>query len=383
MAMLKVRAGAVVTASGVVLGLAGAAAGQTSYQMTINQQASGLVGESDFGFASTGTLRGDWDPVSNPTGTRTGLGFSFFPPGPTQNDNVPVGLGGAVGGPIDTATSGGFVLTIDQTLGVVVIEGLAADLLAGGTLSLPATISLSPQTFRTGNPNFLYPGVPLEVPVGDLTVSVLTMTQVGAGAPGVLTPTGPGMFDFTAAPIVQVDAEADFLGNPISLPGVPAPLVLTGQIVVDGSGATLMSVQMIMQGQTVPVGQALPEFPLELPTLTAGVTAGVIMSLTLDEITTALEGTLTLAAGGSVVTPTCEPDITTTAIPGSPGYLTPNGVLNNDDFFAFLTEFAGGNLAVADLTATAVPGTPGYGVPNGVISNDDFFYYLTIFAAGC
>ena len=39
--------------------------------------------------------------------------------------------------------------------------------------------------------------------------------------------------------------------------------------------------------------------------------------------------------------------------------------------------------AVADLTTSAVPGSPGYGQPNGVINNDDFFYYLTLFAAGC
>jgi len=36
-----------------------------------------------------------------------------------------------------------------------------------------------------------------------------------------------------------------------------------------------------------------------------------------------------------------------------------------------------------DLTTTAVPGAPGYGVANGVLNNDDFFYYLAIFAAGC
>jgi len=61
----------------------------------------------------------------------------------------------------------------------------------------------------------------------------------------------------------------------------------------------------------------------------------------------------------------------------------PNGVLNNDDFFYYLSQFASGNLAVADLTTTAIPGTPGYGVPNGIINNDDFFYYLSVFAAGC
>ncbi|MEZ6232833.1 MAG: GC-type dockerin domain-anchored protein [Phycisphaerales bacterium] len=79
----------------------------------------------------------------------------------------------------------------------------------------------------------------------------------------------------------------------------------------------------------------------------------------------------------------CAPDLTATAVAGQPGYGVPNGVLNNDDFFYFLAEFALGNLAVCDLTATAVPGQPGYGVPNGVLSNDDFFYYLGLFAAGC
>ena len=79
----------------------------------------------------------------------------------------------------------------------------------------------------------------------------------------------------------------------------------------------------------------------------------------------------------------CEPDLTTGAVAGQPGYGVPNGVLNNDDFFYYLAQFAAGNLAVADLTTGAVPGQPGYGVPNGVLNNDDFFYYLAIFAAGC
>ncbi|MCA9286974.1 MAG: VCBS repeat-containing protein [Phycisphaerales bacterium] len=81
--------------------------------------------------------------------------------------------------------------------------------------------------------------------------------------------------------------------------------------------------------------------------------------------------------------PSCAPDLTTGAIPGQPGYGTPNGVVNNDDFFFYLAQFAAGNLAVADLTTGAIPGGPGYGVPNGILNNDDFFYYLTIFAAGC
>jgi len=81
--------------------------------------------------------------------------------------------------------------------------------------------------------------------------------------------------------------------------------------------------------------------------------------------------------------PSCQPDLTTGAIAGQAGYGVPNGVLNNDDFFYYLAQFAAGNLAVADLTTGAIPGQPGYGVPNGVLNNEDFFYYLSIFAAGC
>ncbi len=89
-----------------------------------------------------------------------------------------------------------------------------------------------------------------------------------------------------------------------------------------------------------------------------------------------------LAWGGPLGEP-CRPDLTTTAIPGSPGYGSPNGTVNNDDFFYYLAAFAAGNAAVADMSTTAVPGSPGYGIPNGVINNDDFFFYLTVFAAGC
>lgn len=79
----------------------------------------------------------------------------------------------------------------------------------------------------------------------------------------------------------------------------------------------------------------------------------------------------------------CIPDLTTSALPGSVGYGVPSGVVDNEDFFYYLAQFAAGNLGACDLTTGATPGSVGYGVPNGVLNNDDFFYYLTVFAAGC
>ncbi len=369
--------------AGLAAGASVAGAQPVVYSMVIDQTLSGLDATTEFGVVTNGTLQGDWDAVTNTVGTRTALGWQFFPPlpfGATQNDLIPVGLDAGVSGPIQTETAGEFTMWLDQTAGTITMIGFFADLLAGQPVQLPVEVTLAPQTFRTAAPSFVYFGVPITVPVGELSVTVLTMNQVGGGVSGVLTPTGAGTFDFVVTPIVEVTGFADLLGTTIELPGVPAPLILTGQITVSGTSATLSSVQVISQGQTTPVGTALPEFPLELPTLTTGVTAGVLMNLVLDEITTALEGTLTLECNGER---SCRPDLTTGAIPGLGGYGVPNGVLNYDDFFYYLAQFASGNLAVADLTAGAIPGAPGYGVPNGVINNDDFFYYLSLFAAGC
>jgi hypothetical protein len=113
------------------------------------------------------------------------------------------------------------------------------------------------------------------------------------------------------------------------------------------------------------------QFGLGVVNGTAGTPGGWMLHVRVDNFEVTIE-----RAG-------CSADLTTGAVPGQPGYGVPNGLLNNDDFFYYLAQFAAGNLAVADLTAGAVPGQPGYGAPNGVLNNDDFFYYLALFAAGC
>jgi len=55
---------------------------------------------------------------------------------------------------------------------------------------------------------------------------------------------------------------------------------------------------------------------------------------------------------------------------------TPDGVLDSNDFFFYLSLFAAGD-PDADLT-----GGPG-GAPDGLIDSNDFFQYLSLFAAGC
>lgn len=109
--------------------------------------------------------------------------------------------------------------------------------------------------------------------------------------------------------------------------------------------------------------------------------ASVSMTMPIDPDNPSV-GTLTVDADLVARGVACPADITGSASPGSPGYLQPNGVVDADDFFAFLALFAAGD-ARADISGSASPGSQAYLVPDGVIDADDFFTFLSVFAAGC
>jgi len=84
--------------------------------------------------------------------------------------------------------------------------------------------------------------------------------------------------------------------------------------------------------------------------------------------------TLKVAPAG-VAPVACNPaDIT--AIGGPPSI--PDGLLTGDDFNAFISAFAAGDL-LADITGIGGPPTE----PDGLITGDDFNAFISAFAAGC
>jgi hypothetical protein len=83
------------------------------------------------------------------------------------------------------------------------------------------------------------------------------------------------------------------------------------------------------------------------------------------------------------VNPPCPADISGSSDTNDPSYGVPDGDADADDFFYFLDQFDGDNLAVADISGSADPDDPAYGVPDGLIDAADFFYYLDIFVIGC
>lgn len=289
-----------VMAAGVMLACGAAQADDSAlYQFNFVPAQSGLTATANNSLSASGTLIGNYDATNNPTGTRTKPGL-FGPFGATENVAVNVNnLGVSLSGQVNTDTTGSFGLTVDTVNGTISMSGYSANFLGNGPASLPVNLNLSTETFRTRNPTFLYPGLPLSLPIGNATISTFSVTQVGASA-GTLTPTGPNTFSFVVAPLVNLDLALSVLGNDFALPGqAPLPFALTGTLTLTGNTATVSGVTPIEISQTSQPNQVLPEFPLALPT--TGDPANVLLNLTLSDLGIGFTGTANTFATGTLV----------------------------------------------------------------------------------
>jgi hypothetical protein len=290
-----------VMAAGVVLACGGVARADDSalYQFNFVPSQSGLSATANNSLSASGTLIGNYDAVNNPTGTRTKPGF-FGAFGATENVAVNVNnLGVSLSGSINTDTTGSFGLTVDTTNGTISMSGYSANFLGNGPASLPVNLNLSTETFRTRNPTFLYPGLPISLPIGNATISTFNVTQVGASI-GTLTPTGANTFSFVVTPLVNLDLALSVLGNDFAVPGqAPLPFALTGTLTLSGNSATISGVTPIDIAQSTQPNQALPEFPLALPTTSDP--ANVLLNLTLSNLGIGFSGTANTFATGVLV----------------------------------------------------------------------------------
>ncbi len=272
------------------------------YDFTLDAQRSGVDLAVDAGAQTTGTLIGDFDVNTNPTGTRTKPGlFGSF--GAEENVAVDLQLGLNLGGRVNTRSSGAFRFALDPQAGTVTTSGYAVDLLAGGSANLPLTISLLTDSFRTRNPSSTYiGGIPIDLPIGDVTLMRLTATQIDGPSVGVLTPLGGNEYDFAAVFSVEIDAAFDLLGNEFILPPTPFPFGFQGRLTLNGGSAELMSLDAIDLSQVTNPDLALPQFPFDLPTiLPPGDTAHVLFDLLLSEVSLSMNGTYQTYANGTLV----------------------------------------------------------------------------------
>jgi hypothetical protein len=271
------------------------------YDFNVVAPPSGIRGNLAISARTQGTLVGNYDPDTNPNGTRTKPGlFGSFDP--TENVPVNVSIGAAIGGNINRQASGTFHATVDGGNNTITFENLSLNFLANGPAVLPVTITLAGQSFRTRNPNSTYilPSQGISFPIGTVNLSQFTAVQTGVGA-GVLTPAGVDTYDFTAGVLVDLILAANLLGNPLAQT-IPFVLPLQGQVVVQGNSAVITSLQPLNFSQSFNPNLDLPAFEFGLPTiLPPGSTANLIFDLTLEEIGFEVDLDINLRAEGTLV----------------------------------------------------------------------------------
>jgi PEP-CTERM motif len=277
-------------------------AGVPTYEFTIDPAASGLRANLATAFNTAGSLIGNYDQTNNPTGTRTKPGlFGSF--GETENLPVAVELGLGLDSMLDTRSSGGFHMSFDTGVGTLLMSGFTSDLLKSGPASIDASATLLTEAFRTRNPSSVYlGGIPVTLPLGQVSLTSLSVTQTEDAAPGVLTPLGGNRYSFLVAPVVQIEGSIDAFGQVLDIPPTAVPLPLAGEIELIGDTARLTSVQPVDLMNTADPNLALPELPFDLPTiLPPGGVASVLFNLTLESLETSLVGQLATVANGVLV----------------------------------------------------------------------------------
>ena len=191
---MKHRIAAALAASALASG--GAFAQQYEFDCTITQATSGLAANLTVSVTLPGTLIGNYDAATNPTGTRTKPGlFGTF--GSTENVASPVSIvAGFNNVPLNTRPSGSFRLLLDVEGLSARVEGYEVNNLATGPLVIPVTAAVTLQTFRTRAPDSTFIGATVNQEVGDATITTFRDIQSENGN-GTLVVAGPDQYTFT------------------------------------------------------------------------------------------------------------------------------------------------------------------------------------------
>lgn len=265
------------------------------YQFTVDQASSGGNAQFDVSAATSGTLIGNYDAATNPAGTHTKPGL-FGSIGATENVAVPVNhFDPDASGQLEFSPTGSFLASFDLGGGTMTLRNFSADLLGGGGASVPVSAGVSFSSFRTTSPSSIYPGVPLNVSLGNAQLSGLVASQAGE-ATGTLTPLGGNVYGFSITPMVTIQANVSFQGALLDTTSDPTALPLAGQITILPDSISLSETGPVNLSSSLSPDQPLDPLPYDLP---AGAdSAHIIFSLTLNTENTTVLGTQSLGATG-------------------------------------------------------------------------------------
>jgi hypothetical protein len=268
-----------------VLTLLASLATAQDYALTIAQQASSVALDADFEVELPSSVIGNWDPDTNPGGTRTLPGIG----GGSGNQPIPMDLTLAGASSFTGAPLGGFELGVDAEALTLELRALELDLLGGAPATSALSLTFLYSTFRSFQPDSLYfGGFPLELPLGEQSITQASLVQTGA-ATGALLPTlDPGVYGFSLLVPAELTLAIDLTGEPVPIGPLPLLVPLQGVLSLSGGAATVAIGIDFALDETLPdplPGFAIDDAPLDLPTiLPPGNTAHLLLDATIASI---------------------------------------------------------------------------------------------------
>ena len=271
------------------------------FDFTIQTAASSvsLNGSTTAGIA--GDLIGDYDAATNPGGTQTLPGIF----GGSGNQPVTCDFDFQVAISSVGAPEGSLRLAVDvEGLGLEVNDfSLAPFGDAGGNGDV--TVTLIFETFRSFAPDSLFiGGIPLPIPLGNVSLTDVSFQQTGPSTLAVLTP-DPLIADryaFSVTVPTELNGNIDLMGNLFPIGPTPNDYLLAGTLDISGSAATITIsvVQSIDETITNPNPAPFGPLPFPLPTiLPPGGTANCLYTGVLNDFIIALDVAIDVTAEGT------------------------------------------------------------------------------------
>ena len=269
--------------------------------LEIDPDQSSIDGEFQQSTYMPGTLIGNWDPKTNPEGTSTLPGFW----GGSGNNLIGVELTPSLGGPFDSPCMGGLSIELDIQNGLVTIENLLLSAFDNGPATFPVTLGMLYETFRTVQPESLFPGgIPIDIPLGEGSLTTMRFEQV-VGVTTELAPISTNLWSYYVDIPVMITIEALVIGTETG------PLVSLGLLQLSGT-IELLNNQYQFMGTTSFKSSEVVEDPLiafenipfEAPTiLPAGQIAHLLLSASAESATMMTAANLHFTAVGEDIYP--------------------------------------------------------------------------------
>jgi hypothetical protein len=362
-------------------GLAAAPALAQQYTLNVASNAT-FTGTSALTLNFSGSLRGNYDATTNPTGTRTATLTNIFFPGPfpaaPANATITINNSSASGtGSPNTSPRGTLVLRFNSFSRTVELLGVNINAIGPSAApTLGINVTFSSQNFRTQAPAYSYPISILgstPIPLGSATITQLQVTQAGS-AVAIGTPRAGGGVDFSITVPAVVSGIVNFQGTltPIDIPQI---LTVTGFLVpsANGSTATASASFSLNATQALPAVPGDPANPLPFPFPAPPPNPADAPPANLLAVLNVTGGTATLT--GSSTLPSSGPSTTIADVASANQVRLADAQRTADDIIVFLGAYFAAD-ALADVAGANQSLTP-----DGQFTADDIIVFLGAYFA--